>query len=64
MQYRDVVQKSIIAFMDGKMPEKTAEIKGGQLKYTPEYFEELEKKILGDKAKDESKDKEETDADS
>jgi hypothetical protein len=42
MQYRDVVKKSIVSFMDGKMPEKTAEVKGGELRYTPEYKEETD----------------------
>jgi len=64
MQYRDVVKKSIVSFMDGKMPEKTAEVKGGELRYTPEYFDDLEKRILGDKAASDNENKEETDGDS
>jgi len=64
MQYREVVKKSIVSFMDGKMPEKTAEAKGGTLQYTPEYFDDLEKQLLGEKAGTDKEDKEETDGDS
>jgi len=61
MKYRDVVKKSIVAFMDGRVPENTASLKEGGLKYTPEYFDDLEKEILGET---ESKEKEDNDAES
>lgn len=46
MQYYDVVQMSIKAFMSGKTPKELAALKEGGLKYTLEYFDEFEKRLL------------------
>lgn len=43
MDYYDLVQKSIDAFMKGKTPKELASIKEGGLTYTPKYFDDLEK---------------------
>jgi len=59
MKYRDVVKKSIVAFMEGRMPEQTAALKEEGLKYTPEYFDQLEEEILGEKAVDKKEDDDE-----
>lgn len=45
MNYQDVVMQSIRSFMDGVVPEQTANLKEGGLKYTPEFFDKLEKDI-------------------
>lgn len=43
MDYYDLVLTSIDSFMKGKTPTETASLKEGGLKYTPAYFDELEK---------------------
>lgn len=43
MDYYDLVKQSIVSFMKGNMPSETASLKEGGLKYTPEYFDNLEK---------------------
>lgn len=58
MKFEVAVQKSIKAFMDGKLPEKLREASGGELIYTPEYMDELEEALLNDEVVD---DGEETD---
>lgn len=45
MNYQDVVMQSIRSFMDGVVPEQTAGLKEGGLKYTPQFFDDLEKEI-------------------
>jgi len=62
MEYRDVVRQSIKRFMDGETPEKIASLKEEGLKYTPDYFDELEEELLGEKA-DKKDDKESEDGD-
>lgn len=44
MTFQDAVKKSIKAFLTGKAPKALAELKQDEegLKYTPEYFDELE----------------------
>jgi len=43
MTFQDAVKKSIKQFMDGKMPKNLMEVSGGELKYTPEYFDGFKK---------------------
>lgn len=45
MNYQDVVMQSIRSFMDGTVPEQTSSLKEGGIKYTPEFFDKLEKDI-------------------
>lgn len=61
MEYRDVVRQSIKTFMEGTMPEQTASLKEEGLKYTPEFFDELEANLLETKDKKGKKDKKEDD---
>lgn len=52
MKFEDAVQKSVKLFLDGKMPPKTADIAENGRMYTPDYFDELEERILGDVEKE------------
>lgn len=52
MKFEQVVEKSIKAFLDGKMPEKLMEASGGALLYTPEYMDELEESLMNDEVVD------------
>jgi len=52
MKFEDAVQKSVKLFLDGKMPPKTADIAENGRMYTPEYFDELEERLLGDVEKE------------
>lgn len=62
MEYRDVVRQSIKTFMDGKMPEQTNTLKEEGLKYTPDFFDELEEDLIDKKSKTKGdKDKEDKD---
>ena len=45
MDYDDMIRKSIKEFMRGKIPETTAQLHENGLRYTPEYFDELEKEL-------------------
>lgn len=51
MKYREIVKRSIISFMDGNMPQETANRKETGLMYTPDYFDQLEEDILGKESK-------------
>jgi len=48
MTFQDAVKKSIKQFMDGKMPKNLMEVNGGELKYTPEYFEGFKQSLEED----------------
>lgn len=55
-----VIRQSIKKFMAGDVPEETLKMlseEGKEVKYTPEFFDELEKELLSDKEKE---DKEKT----
>lgn len=52
MKFEDAVQKSVKLFLDGKMPPKTADIAENGRMYTPDYFDELEERLLGDVEKE------------
>jgi hypothetical protein len=47
MKFEDAVLKSVKLFLDGKMPTKTAELKEDGRIYTPDYFNDLEEKLVG-----------------
>jgi phosphatidate phosphatase PAH1 len=49
MKFQEAVKKSIEMFLDGKMPDRTAELaESGQLMFTQEYFDLLEEEIMGE----------------
>jgi hypothetical protein len=56
--FEDIIRQSIKSFKKGKMPEETKlllEEEGGEVKYTPEYFDELEEELLDQKEKTDKK---------
>jgi len=56
--FEDIIRQSIKSFKKGKMPDQTKQLleeEGGELKYTPEYFDELEKELLEKKEKADKK---------
>jgi hypothetical protein len=55
MTFEEAIRLSIKAYMKGKIPQSVNEAKGG-LRYTPEYFDDLEKNLLGEKEVDEKDD--------
>jgi len=48
MTFQEAVKKSIIQFMDGKLPKNLMEMSKGELYYTPEYFDGFEKSLEED----------------
>lgn len=54
MIFGDAIKRSITSFLKGQLPEKLIEEMGGEIVYTPEYFDELEADLVG-----ENKDEEE-----
>lgn len=53
-----VIRQSIKKFMTGDLPEETLKMlseEGKEVKYTPEFFDELEKELLSDKEKEDKK---------
>jgi hypothetical protein len=52
MRFDEAVLLAIKKFRDGEVLSKTKELKEGAVRYTPEYFDELEKDILGEDLKD------------
>tara|TARA_X000000950_G_scaffold256159_1_gene321397 strand:+ start:126 stop:500 length:375 start_codon:yes stop_codon:yes gene_type:complete len=58
--FEGVIRQSIKTFKKGKIPEKTFEAmssEGKEVKYTPEYFDDLEKQVLEEKEKSDKKKK-------
>jgi Ran GTPase-activating protein (RanGAP) involved in mRNA processing and transport len=58
--FESVIRKSIKTFKKGKIPEQTFEAMssdGKEVKYTPEYFDDLEKQVLEQKEKADKKKK-------
>lgn len=45
MNFAQAVEKSIKAYMDGKLPEELAKSTGEEVIYTPEYMDELEEQL-------------------
>lgn len=65
MDYYDLVQKSIVEFLKGKTPKETAALRENGITYTPEYFDELEKRMDdADKKPSKKKDASEVEDDS
>lgn len=60
MDYDDLIRKSIKQFLNGRMPEETAKLYQEGVRYTPDYFNDLEKELDADtgKAKKPKADKE------
>jgi len=58
MKFEEAIEKSIKAFMEGRMPENLNAAKEGGLKYTPEYFDDFAQE-LKDRAEAPSKSKKE-----
>ena len=56
MKFNAVIEKSIKAFLDGKMPEKLMEVSEEELIYTPEYMDLLEEDFLDAELGDEDED--------
>lgn len=61
MDYDDLIRKSIKQFLKGRMPEETAKLYENGVRYTPQYFDDLEKEMSADtgkpkKAKDDKED--------
>lgn len=52
MKFEEAVKKSVKMFMEGKMPPKIQEMKAEGRIYTPEYFDNLEERLLGSSEKD------------
>ena len=46
MTFDEAIKKSIKVFLNGKMPMKTGELKEDGLRFTPEYFDDLEDEML------------------
>jgi hypothetical protein len=42
MKFEKLIDKSIKAFLDGKLPEDLMKVQDGSITYTPEYMDELE----------------------
>lgn len=42
MKFEKLIDKSIKAFLDGKLPEELMKVQDGSITYTPEYMDELE----------------------
>ncbi len=48
MRFDEAVLVAMKKFRDGEVLSKTKELKEGAVRYTPEYFNDLEKEILGE----------------
>lgn len=58
MTFEEAIRKSIKSYYEGKMPEAFMKESGPQ-KYTPEFFDEMEDKIVSGKDSKKKKKKEE-----
>ena len=58
MRFEDAVQTAIRKYYDGVDPEELLKVQEGEVKYTREYFDELEEELVPSKEKNESKKKE------
>ena len=45
MKFEDAVKRSIKAFRSGEMPQNLVESMDEKLRYTPEFFDEVEKEL-------------------
>lgn len=51
MTFEEAIVVSVRKYYQGKMPEELMGVKDGEMKYTPEYFDELEEELLNPKKK-------------
>lgn len=58
MKFEDAVKKSVKAFMEGKMPEETGALVSDGIFHTPEYFDDLEAEMTGEKPEEKKAKKE------
>ena len=61
MTFDEAIKKSIKVFLNGKMPMKTSELKEDGLRFTPEYFDDLEAEMLENPIDDKTAKEEATD---
>lgn len=62
MTFEDAIKLSIKKYFEGKMPEELMKSSGEQMKYTMDYFDELENEMEdGDTPKVEAEDEDEED---
>ena len=62
MTFEDAIKLSIKKYFEGKMPEELMKSSGKQMKYTMDYFDELENEMEdGDTPKVEAEDEDEED---
>lgn len=47
MTFEEAVRKSIIAYFNGEDPTELMNASEGEIKYTREYMDEVEKELLG-----------------
>lgn len=45
MKFEDAIEKSIKAFLKGKLPEELVKVTEGNILYTPDYMDELEAEL-------------------
>jgi len=61
MKFEDAVKKSVKAFVAGKLPTAVVEERGGEVFFSPDYFDEMEASFLeADAPQKKSKPKKET----
>jgi len=48
MTFEEAIRRSIKAYFDGKDPTNLNEVKG-EVRYTREYFDEMEEELIGSK---------------
>jgi len=58
MKFGVAVKRSITSFLDGGLPDKMLEQMGGEVTYTLQYFEDLEKNLELDLEEEEGDDDE------
>ena len=51
MRFEDAVQTAIRKYYDGFDPEELLKVQEGEVKYTREYFDELEEELVPTKKK-------------
>jgi hypothetical protein len=45
MKFEDAIEKSIKAFLKGRLPEELVKVTEGNILYTPDYMDELEAEL-------------------
>lgn len=52
MRFEKAIRASVKAFSEGTLPERTLGLTEGGVKYTPEYFDNLEMELNGTSPKE------------